>query len=68
VVDMTRVRNRLHALLLVCDSEYQHRLPSLTDAGGGGCLPTVHSTRPQHSGARARTSGSAARHPTRALS
>ena len=34
VVDMTRVRNRLHALLLVCDSEYQRGLPSLTTQAG----------------------------------
>jgi transposase len=34
VVDMTRVRNKLHALLLLCDSEYQHRLPSLTTRAG----------------------------------
>jgi len=34
VVDMTRVRNRLHALLLICDSEYQDRLPSLTTQAG----------------------------------
>jgi hypothetical protein len=34
VVDMTRVRNRLHALLLVCEPEYQHRLPSLTTQAG----------------------------------
>lgn len=34
VVDMTRVRNRLHALLLLCDSEYQRHLPSLTTRAG----------------------------------
>jgi transposase len=33
VHDMTRVRNRLHALLLLCDPEYQHHLPALRNKG-----------------------------------
>jgi transposase len=38
VTDMTRLRNRLHALLLLCDPEYQHRVPSLrTKAGVAAC-------------------------------
>lgn len=39
VADMTRVRNRLHALLLLCDPEYRRRLPDLTTkAGIRACL------------------------------
>ncbi len=37
--NLSRVRNRLHALLLVCDPEYQRRLPALTTAAGvAACL------------------------------
>lgn len=32
--DMTRVVNRLHELLLVCDPEYKSRLPALTTKAG----------------------------------
>jgi transposase len=34
IADMTRVRNRLHALLLLCDPEYKRRLPDLTTRTG----------------------------------
>jgi transposase len=34
VADMTRVRNRLHALLLLCDPEYEPSLPRLTTRAG----------------------------------
>ncbi len=34
VADMTRLRNRLHALLLLCDPQYHRRLPKLTTQGG----------------------------------
>jgi len=34
VADMTRVRNRLHALLLLCDPEYKARIPDLTTRTG----------------------------------
>jgi transposase len=34
VADMTRVRNRLHALLLLCDPEYKRRVPDLTTRTG----------------------------------
>ena len=34
VADMTRVRNRLHALLLLCAPEYRRRVPGLTTAAG----------------------------------
>jgi transposase len=33
VHDMTQVRNRLHALLLVCDPEYQDHMPALRNKG-----------------------------------
>ena len=34
VADMTRLRNRLHALLLLCEPGYQRRLPKLTTQTG----------------------------------
>lgn len=34
VVDMTRLRNRLHALLLLCDPGYGRHLPKLTSQAG----------------------------------
>src|SRR5262245_10184437 len=34
VADTTRVRNRLHALLLLCDPEYARQLPRLTTQAG----------------------------------
>ncbi len=34
VADMTRVRNRLHALLLLCDPEYRSQVPGLTTPAG----------------------------------
>jgi transposase len=34
VADMTRVRNRLHALLLLCDPTYKTRIPDLTTRTG----------------------------------
>jgi transposase len=34
VTDMTRVRNRLHALLLLCDPEYKRAIPSLLSQRG----------------------------------
>ena len=34
VADMTRLRNRLHALLLLCDPEYGRHLPKLTTPAG----------------------------------
>jgi transposase len=34
VADMTRLRNRLHALLLLCDPEYGRHLPRLTTQAG----------------------------------
>jgi transposase len=38
VADATRVRNRLHALLLLCDPEYRRSVPSLrTQAGLAAC-------------------------------
>jgi transposase len=39
VADLTRLRNRLHALLLLCDPEYRQQVPSLrTRAGLAACL------------------------------
>jgi transposase len=39
VADMTRLRNRLHALLLLCDPQYPQRVPRLTtQAGLAACL------------------------------
>jgi transposase len=34
VLDMTRLRNRLHALLLLCDPEYRQAIPSLRSRRG----------------------------------
>src|SRR5258707_15528442 len=34
VADMTRVRNRLQALLLLCDPTYKTRIPDLTTRAG----------------------------------
>jgi transposase len=53
IADMTRVRNRLHALLLLCDPEDNRRLPDLTTRTGiRACL--AYTARGQRAVARTR--------------